>query len=227
MVFIKTYITDPTLITRLTRNTHWCQQYTKIWKDIGICILKCTHLDCRYANYQTRRPCWKRFPLRSLFPMLGMGRPSATEHHIQRTLEKYVRKMMIPPEEWQEADKLQMDKLLSNGSGIPCSRCWNRNEPGYTRFWTYLNGDRVLPNPKSILEQLAKEFNKTKTTKRERAERILAEFTRMVDEKFTTTAQSHTVVGVDPISPPDSGFKTIAEKYFSESKYRALWLVSE
>ena len=198
--------------------------------NIGKCILQCTHIDCRYANHKTRHPCWKRFPLRALFPMLKLGRPTATEHLIQQKLREYVRKMMIPPEDWEKAEtSLQMDKVLDNNSGIPCSRCLNRNDPGYTRFWTYLFGDRVLPNPKSVLEQLTNEFNKTKTTKRERAERILEAFSQMVDEKFTspTTTQSNTVVGVDPISPPDSGFTTIAEKYFTEYKCRALWIITE
>ena len=229
-VFIKKYVADPMLITKLTRSSLWYQQYNDIWSEIGKCILQCTHIDCRYANHRRRHPWWKRFPLRALFPMLKLGRPTATEYRIQQKLREYVQKLMIPAEDSDKAEtSLQMDKVLDNNSGVPCSRCWTRNDPGYTRFWTYLFGDRVLPNPKSVLEQLTNEFGKTKTTKQERARRVHEELTQMIDEKFTspTTIQSNTVVGFDPISPPNSGFSTIAEKYYTEDKSRALWTITE
>ena len=129
----------------------WYQQYVDIWSEIGSCLIRCKHLDCQYAGLRRRHPLWKRFPLRALFPHLNLGRPTEIDYRIQEKLKEYVHKLMLPVEDWDKEEIVpQIDSVLNRTKGVPCSKCWTGQDPGFTRFWTYIYGDRILPNPKSV-----------------------------------------------------------------------------
>ena len=124
---------------------------------------------CFNKRRKRHHPLWKRFPLRALFPHLNLGRPTEIDYRIQDNLKEYVHKLMLPVEDWDKEEIApQIDSVLSRTTGIPCSKCWTGQDPGFTRFWTYIYGDRNGANPKSVFEQLTEEFSRTKLTKRER-----------------------------------------------------------
>ena len=129
--------------------------------------------------------------------------------------------MMGAAEESEEEGAPQIHPLINGKTAVPCSTCWLRRDPGYTKFWLHFHGDRNGENPKSILMQLADEFGGKKTSKRERGVRVLQALTAFVDEKFAKPATHYN----DPISPPNSNFTTMAQKYFTTDHERALYAV--